>query len=62
MTQRQANALLAERNRLLDAWRTAENSSKMQILVRIDDIDERLRTIQQKPVMREVRTRRFIRK
>lgn len=62
MTQRQANALLAERNRLLDAWRTAESSSKMQILVRIDDIDERLRTIQQKPEMREIRTRRFIRK
>lgn len=45
MTETKLNSLHKERTRLLDAWRSANTSNKMSILVRIEDIDEQIAQI-----------------
>ncbi len=61
MTENQLNALRRERSRLLDAWRNAEGSNKMAILVRIGDIDEELGKYADKAAEKAARPRRFFR-
>jgi hypothetical protein len=46
MTEEKLNSLHKERARLLDAWRSANTSNKMSILVRIEDIDEQIEQIE----------------
>lgn len=62
LSEQQVNSLLAERERLLNAWQTADEQQKVAILVRIDDIDDELSSHQNKPVTRAVRPRRFYRR
>ncbi len=62
MSENRQNRLLSERDRLVKAWLTAEHTNKMSILVRIEDIDEQLRSLGSTPVKREVLPRRFIRR
>lgn len=63
MTENQLNFLRSERDRLLDAWRTAEGADKMAILVRIEDIDEQLKAYGKKTSNnRGVLPRRFFRR
>ena len=62
MTENQLNALRAERSKLLDAYRNAESYNKVSILTRIDDIDEKLMSLEVDSPRTLIRPRRFFRK
>jgi len=62
LTENQLNLLLSERERLLEAWRTAEGADKMAILTRIEDIDEQLNSAGSGPATRQMLPRRFYRR
>lgn len=62
MTENQFAALRIERNRLLDAWRTSDEKDKMSILVRIEDIDDKLKDSNSPSINRKVHPRRFFRR
>lgn len=62
MNETQINQLLAERDRLMDIWRTAEGQDKMAVLTRIEDIDDRLSMTDENPGSRRVLPRRFLRR
>ncbi|MCR4442625.1 MAG: hypothetical protein NUV48_10785 [Peptococcaceae bacterium] len=62
MTENQLNLLLSERERLLNAWRTADGADRMAILTRIEDIDEQLNHAGNRPVTRRILPRRFYRR
>lgn len=55
-------ALKKERDYLFKAWLSAEGSNKTSILVRIDDIDEKLGDFGELPEQRGIRKRKFIRR
>lgn len=62
MATNQLNALRAERNKLLDAYRNAESYNKVSILTRIDDIDEQITALEGDTPKTLIRPRRFFRK
>lgn len=62
MTENQINHLLNEREKLMNAWRTAEGPDKMAILTRIEDIDDKLSISGQNPGGRKILPRRFSRR
>lgn len=47
MTEKKLNSLYSERARLLDIWRSANQTNKMSILTRIGDIDEQIAIIKE---------------
>ena len=62
MSESKITSLQFERERLLKAWRTAEDTNRMAILVRIDDIDEQLGALGFEPTNDKLLTRRFTRR
>lgn len=61
-TNRQLSSLQTERERLLDAWRSADPSTRSAILNRIEDIDEQIEKLQEEEKQHTPRLEGLIRR